>query len=57
MKVIKEIGNKLTLLSNMTDAGWSRQYDFYIIFGQTDPNKSPWVKDNWKSIFEPFLNY
>lgn len=31
MKVIKEIGNKLTLLSNMTDAGWSRQYDFYII--------------------------
>jgi hypothetical protein len=56
MKVIKEFRNKLTTLySNLTDAGWSRQYDFYIIFGQTDPSKSPWIKNNWKSDFEPFF--
>jgi len=58
MKVIKELGNKLTILyDNLTnaDSSWSRQYDFYLIFGQTDPNKSPWIKNNWKSDFEPFF--
>lgn len=58
MKVIKELENKLTILyDNLTnaDSSWSRQYDFYLIFGQTDPNKSPWIKNNWKSDFEPFF--
>ena len=58
MKVIKELGNKLTTFyDNLTNAdlSWSRQYDFYLIFGQTDANKSPWIKNNWKSDFEPFF--
>ena len=58
MKVIKELRNKLIIFyDNLTNAdlSWSRQYDFYLIFGQTDPNKSPWIKNNWKSDFEPFF--
>jgi len=60
MKSIKELGNKfISLYDNLTNAesSWeNRQYDFYLIFGQTDENKSPWITANWKSDFEPYFD-
>lgn len=60
MKSIKELGNKfINLYENLTnaDSSWeNRQYDFYLIFGQTEENKSPWIKTNWKSDFEPYFD-
>lgn len=60
MKSIKELGNKfINLYENLTnaDSSWeNRQYDFYLIFGQTEENKSPWVTTNWKSDFEPYFD-
>lgn len=60
MKLIKELGNKFAnLYDNLTnaDTSWeNRSYDFYLIFGQTDESKSPWIATNWKSDFEPFFD-
>lgn len=60
MKLIKELGNKfIKLYDNLTntDSSWdNRQYDFFLIFGQNDENKSPWIKKNWKSDFEPYFD-
>jgi hypothetical protein len=57
MKVIKIFLNKLiTFLRTFTVSGWSNEYDFYLIFGQKDLNKSPWIENNWKSDFEPFVD-
>jgi hypothetical protein len=60
MKSIKELGNKfINLYENLTnvDSSWeNRQYDFYLIFGQTEENKSPWIATNWKSDFEPYFD-
>lgn len=60
MKSIKELGNKfINLYGNLTndDSSWeNRQYDFYLIFGQTEENKSPWITTNWKSDFEPYFD-
>ena len=60
MKSIKELGNKfINLYENLTnaDSSWeNRQYDFYLIFGQTEENKSPWITTNWKSDFEPYFD-
>lgn len=60
MKSIKELGKKfINLYENLTNAesSWeNRQYDFYLIFGQTEENKSPWITTNWKSDFEPYFD-
>lgn len=59
MKLIKELGNKFSnLYDSLTnaDSSWNRAYDFYLIFGQTDGLKSPWITTNWKSDFEPFFD-
>jgi hypothetical protein len=60
MKLIKELGSKVaSLFDSLTKVDISfenRPYDFYLIFGQTDESKSPWITKNWKSDFEPFLN-
>ena len=59
MNLIKELGNKfVNLYDNLTnaDSGWNRQYDFYLIFGQIDENKSPWIANNWKSDFQPYFD-
>jgi hypothetical protein len=59
MKIIKELGNKFVELYDSitnTDSSWDRLYDFYLIFGQTDENNSPWVTTNWKSNFEPHFD-
>jgi len=59
MNLIKELGNKFeNLYGNLTNANssWNRQYDFYLIFGQTDENKPPWKANNWKSDFQPYFN-
>jgi hypothetical protein len=59
MKLIKDLGNTLTnFYDNLTnaDSSWGRKYDFYLIFGQTEENKSPWVAKNWKSDFEPYFD-
>ncbi len=56
---MKELGNKfITPYDNLTnaDSSWDRLYDFYLIFGQTDENKSPWITNNWKSDFEPYFD-
>jgi hypothetical protein len=60
MKLIKELGNKFVeLYDSVTnaDSSWTnRPYDFYLIFGQTDESKSPWITTNWKSHFEPYFD-
>ena len=59
MNLIKELGNKfVNIYDNLTiaDSSWNRQYDFYLIFGQTDENKSPWIENNWKSDFQPYFD-
>lgn len=60
MKLIKKLGGTFVdLYENVTNANLSwenRQYDLYLIFGQTDESKSPWITTNWKSDFEPFFN-
>lgn len=55
---MKELKDKfINLFDNLTknDSGWNKQYDFYLIFGQNDESKFPWIKDNWKSDFEPYF--
>ncbi len=59
MKITKELGQKfVNLFDNLTnaDSNWNRKYNFYLIFGQTDENKSPWKADIWKSDFEPYFD-
>lgn len=60
MKLIKELENKFKdlydILTNCDSSWENRQYDFYLIFGQTDESKSPWITTNWKSDFEPCFN-
>ncbi|MBE9461315.1 hypothetical protein ACFP1I_00920 [Dyadobacter subterraneus] len=47
---------KLDTISQL-DFGWdNRLYDFYLIFGQNEENKSPWITTNWESDFEPYFN-
>lgn len=42
---------------NLLDIGWeNRPYDFYLIFGQNDESKSPWIKSNWETDFEPHFD-
>jgi hypothetical protein len=37
--------------------GWdNRPYDFYLIFGQNQDNKFPWIKTIWESDFEPYFD-
>lgn len=60
MKLLKELGNSfVNLYDSLTnsDKSWeNRPYDYYLIFGQTDECKSPWIATNWKSDFEPFFD-
>lgn len=60
MKLIKELVNKFVELYDRVtnaDSSWTnRSYDFYLIFGQTDESKSPWITKKWKSDFEPYFN-
>lgn len=60
MRLIKQLEDKIVnLYDNLTkaDCSWeNRQYDFYLIFGQVDEEKSPWIKTNWKSSFEPYFD-
>ncbi|MFC4476374.1 hypothetical protein [Flavobacterium chungangensis] len=60
MRLIKQFKDKfLNLYDNFTnaDSSWeNREYDFYLIFGQVDYEKSPWIKTNWKSNFEPYFD-
>jgi len=60
MSLIKKarqlISDKLDALSQL-DIGWSnRPYHFYLIFGQNEENKSPWIKSNWEENFEPYFD-
>lgn len=60
MKLINELGKKVvSLYHSLTKVDISsenRHYDFYLIFGQKDESKSPWLTKIWKSDFEPYLN-
>lgn len=60
MKSIKELKNNfIKLYDHFTnsDTNWeNRTYDFYLIFGSDDESKSPWIKTNWKSNFEPYFD-
>jgi hypothetical protein len=49
------VKDKLEALS-LLEIGQYRPYDFYLIFGQKDENKSPWVKSNWEKDFEPYFD-
>ncbi|MBO9562580.1 MAG: hypothetical protein J7621_07395 [Niastella sp.] len=55
-KVKKLVSNKVESF-NLLDISWeNRLYDFYLIFGQTEESKSPWITANWKSDFEPYFD-
>jgi hypothetical protein len=60
MKLIKQFKDKfINFYDNLTnaDSSWeNRQYDFCLIFGQTNENKLPWITANWKSDFEPYFD-
>ena len=43
-------------MSNADSSLENRSHDFYLIFGQLDESKSPWITANWKSDFEPYFN-
>lgn len=50
------INNKLDALGQL-DIGWdNRPYDFYLIFGQNEESKFPWIKSNWVANFEPYFD-
>jgi len=57
---MKGLGNKLiNLYDNLTNADLSwenRPYDFFLIFGQNDESKSPWIKSSWYENFEPYFD-
>lgn len=54
-KVKNLIKSKIDEFSQL-DNGWdNRPYDFYLIFGQNDETKSPWIKSNWENNFESIL--
>ena len=39
------------------DLSWkNRSYDFYLLFGDEDASKSPWLKWNWNSNFKPYFD-
>jgi hypothetical protein len=55
-KAKKLISDNLESFS-LLGIGWdNRPYDFYLIFGQNDESKSPWIAANWKSDFEPYFD-
>lgn len=60
MKLIQELRNRFSdIFADATNANSSwgnRPYDFYLIFGQIDDDKSPWITTNWKSDFEPYFD-
>ena len=33
-----------------------RKYNFYVIFGENQLGKEPWMEDEWFNIFEPLFN-
>lgn len=50
------IGEKLSALS-LLDIGWhNRPYDYFLLFGQNDESKFPWIKSSWDENFEPYLD-
>ena len=59
LKLIKEIENRLVGFYNTitkADSSWeNRPYNFYLLFGQLDEMKSPWIITNWKRDLEPYL--
>ncbi|EPR71292.1 hypothetical protein [Cyclobacterium qasimii] len=55
-KVKSLIKSKIDEFS-LLDTGWdNRPYDFYLIFGQNDEDKSPWIKSNWENNFESYFD-
>jgi hypothetical protein len=50
------ISDKLDALSQLS-IGWdNRPYDFYLIFGDSEESRSPWLKSNWQVNFEPYFD-
>ena len=55
-KAKKLVTDKLNEWS-LLDVSWdNRPYDFYLIFGQEDDSKLPWITENWKSLYQPFFD-
>lgn len=55
-KIKNLVSDKLETTSLLNISWEGRPYDFYLIFGQTDESKSPWIATNWKSDFEPYFD-
>jgi|GEM_PF-4542648 len=56
MSLIEKVTQFIKDEFNQPDIGWAnRQYEFYLIFGQNDPSRLPWVKSSWGSILNPIL--
>ena len=57
MKVIDKLRDSISsFYEKMTNADLSlknRAYDFYLLFGEKDESKSPWLQSNWNSNFKP----
>lgn len=60
MKLFKKLKSQfINFYDNLTksDKSWkNREYDFYLIFGDNDESKCPWLKSNWYSDFEPYFD-
>lgn len=48
--------SKLDTLSQLDTSWENRPYDFYLIFGQNEESKLPWLHSNWKQDFEPYFD-
>jgi hypothetical protein len=61
MTFIKKIKKDLTDLYDklsQADKNWqNRPYEFYLILGQNESDKFPWIKSNWDSSFEPYFDF
>lgn len=55
-KIKQFFKNKVKIL-NQLDISWqNRPYDFYLIFGQNEESRYPWIRSNWDKDFEPFID-
>jgi hypothetical protein len=55
-KAIKLVSDKVESLNLLDIRCDNRPYDFYLIFGQNEEGKWPWITNNWKSDFEPYFD-
>ncbi len=55
-KIKEFLNEKLDALEQLETTWINRPYDFYLIFGQNEESKFPWIKSNWDKDFKPYFD-